>query len=80
KGDGKILPPATTKSFATPTPAVASGPLIWEVVLTDGAIRNGYISGDPSWSGFDAAMLGLPDVASGREATFTFPNGYQITS
>ncbi|HEL5322388.1 TPA: AAA family ATPase [Stenotrophomonas maltophilia] len=80
KGDEKILPPATAKSFAIPTPAVASGPLIWEVVLTDGAIRNGYISVDPSWSGFDAAMLGRPDVASGREATFTFPDGYQISS
>ncbi|CAQ44085.1 conserved hypothetical protein [Stenotrophomonas maltophilia K279a] len=80
KGDGKILPPAIANSFATPTPAVASGPLIWEVVLTDGAIRNGYISVDPSWSGFDAAMLGRPDVASGREATFTFPDGFQITS
>ncbi|WP_414492864.1 DUF3427 domain-containing protein [Stenotrophomonas maltophilia] len=80
KGDGKILSPAIANSFATPTPAVASGPLIWEVVLTDGAIRNGYISVDPSWSGFDAAMLGRPDVASGREATFTFPDGFQITS
>ncbi|HHA2824980.1 TPA: DUF3427 domain-containing protein [Stenotrophomonas maltophilia] len=80
KGDGKILPPAIANSFATPTPAVASGPLIWEVVLTDGAIRNGYISVDPSWSGFDAAMLGRPDVASGREATFTFPDGFQIIS
>ena len=79
-GDGKILPPATANSFATSTPAVASGPLTYEVVLTDGAIRNGYISVDPNWSGFDAAMLGRPDVASGREATFTFPDGYQITS
>lgn len=80
KGNGKILPPPTANSFATPTPAVARGPLIWEIVLTDGAIRNGYISVDPSWAGFDAAMLGRPDVASGREATFTFPDGYQITS
>lgn len=80
KGGGKVLPPAAASSFATPTHAVASGALIYEVVLTDGAIRNGYISVDPNWSGFDAAMLGRPDVPSGRGATFTFPDGYQITS
>ncbi|HHA2425197.1 AAA family ATPase [Stenotrophomonas maltophilia] len=80
KKGGNVLPPAAGSLFAIPTPSMASGPLIWEVVLTDGAIRNGYISVDPSWSGFDAAMLGRPDVASGREATFTFPDGYQITS
>ncbi|WP_099490653.1 AAA family ATPase [Stenotrophomonas maltophilia] len=80
KKGGNVLPPAVASSFAVPTPSMANGPLIWEVVLTDGAIRNGYISVDPNWSGFDAAMLGRPDVASGREATFTFPDGYQITS
>lgn len=78
-GDENLLRPAATSSLAN-TPALTSGPLTYEVVLTDGAIRNGYISVDPNWAGFDAAMLGRPDAASGREATFTFPDGYQITS
>jgi len=79
-GSGKVLPPAAASLFATTTASLPSAPQIWEVVLTDGAIRNGYISVDPNWAGFDAAMLGRPDAASGREATFTFPDGYQITS
>lgn len=80
KKGGNVLPPAVASSFAIPSPSMANGPLIWEVVLTDGAIRNGYITVDPNWSGFDAGMLGRPDAASGRGATFTFPDGYQITS
>ncbi|WP_329811154.1 DUF3427 domain-containing protein [Stenotrophomonas sp. SMYL8] len=76
----KILPPATARSFTSPAPTAMTDQLIYEVVLTDGAIRNGYIAVDPSWAGFDAAMLGRPDVASGKRSTFTFPDGYQITS
>lgn len=72
--------PEVAKSMPRATQIVATSRLTYEVVLTDGAIRNGYISVDPNWSGFDAVMLGRPDVASGREATFTFPDGYQITS
>ncbi|GEM_PF-826437 len=81
KGDArKVLPPAIAQSVPSSTPAIVTRQPTYEVVLTDGAIRNGYISVDPNWSGFDAAMLGRPDAASGREATFTFPDGYQITS
>lgn len=76
----KILPPAAARSFTSPAPAAMTDQLIYEVVLTDGAVRNGYIAVDPSWAGFDAAMLGRPDVASGKKSTFTFPDGYQITS
>lgn len=76
----KLLPPAIAQSVPSSTPAIVTRQPTYEVVLTDGAIRNGYISVDPNWSGFDAAMLGRPDVASGQEATFTFPDGYQVTS
>lgn len=58
----------------------AASPLTYEVVLTDGAIRNGYITVDPGWEGFSSAMLGRPDAPSGRAAVFTFPDGYQVTS
>jgi len=54
--------------------------LTYEVVLTDGAIRNGYITVDPGWEGFPGAMLGRPDVPSGKAAVFTFPDGYKVTS
>jgi len=81
KGDArKIMPPAIAQSVRRSISAAAPSQLRYEVVLTDGAIRNGYISVDPNWSGFDAAMLGRPDAASGRKATFTFPDGSQITS
>lgn len=58
----------------------AASPLTYEVVLTDGALRNGYITVDPGWEGFPSAMLGRPDAPSGRRAVFTFPDGYQVTS
>lgn len=57
-----------------------ASPLTYEVVLTDGALRNGYITVDPGWAGFPSAMLGRPDAPSGRTAVFTFPDGYQVTS
>lgn len=58
----------------------AASPLTYEVVLTDGALRNGYITVDPGWEGFPSAMLGRPDAPSGRSAVFTFPDGHQVTS
>ncbi|PZT18650.1 hypothetical protein A7X86_11310 [Stenotrophomonas maltophilia] len=78
--DRVILSPAVSQAGRSSPSAAATSQRTYEVVLTDGAIRNGYISVDPSWAGFDAGMLGRPDAASGREATFTFPDGYQITS
>jgi len=76
----RILSPAVAQSVATSTPALANSKLTYEVVLTDGAIRYGYIAVDPNWIGFDAAMLGDKAEPSGEEATFTFPDGYQVTS
>lgn len=80
RGDaGRTTLTAVAHPAPRPAPILATR-LSYEVVLTEGAIRNGYISVDPNWAGFDATMLGRPDAASGREATFTFPDGYQITS
>ncbi|MBH1366879.1 AAA family ATPase [Stenotrophomonas maltophilia] len=76
---GRTTPTAVAHPAPRPAPILATR-LSYEVVLTEGAIRNGYISVDPNWAGFDASMLGRPDAVSGREATFTFPDGYQITS
>jgi len=51
-----------------------------EVILTAGAIRNGYITVDPRWSGFPAAMCGSKDVADGRRGLFRFPGGVEEAS
>lgn len=56
----------------------AKKPLTYEVMLTDGAIRNGYIEVDPRWPGFMASIVDRFGSPSSRSAIFEFPDGRQI--
>lgn len=52
----------------------------YEVILSEGAIRNGYIAVDPRWAGFSADMCGSKEAADGRAVLFRLPEGNEVRS